>query len=193
MVKIFKPAFVDAIQASYFNYNNGLKIAMFNGVKKALGDVVLSCRLTTVSDVQTQTLVQTKAVEDRILKSILSQPVLIVPIAVIAGKMVQKAVDEYSLRDMKEASTEVADDRQSRTRLLPCATNVLKIRSEPESHDKPCCSRCYGCTTSCPSHHDKWVSKGHYSISDASFDRVSRHRSHCSLHLIYPCPHSRPH
>lgn len=50
-------------------------------------------------------LVQDQAVENKIFYSVLYNTRFIVPIAEKVGKMMARAVNEYRLRDMKEAST----------------------------------------------------------------------------------------
>lgn len=51
-----------------------------------------------------------KAVAYKIVKSVLFSKAFIVSIAENVGKMVDRAVDKYGLRNMEEASMTVADD-----------------------------------------------------------------------------------
>lgn len=55
--------------------------------------------------------VDTKAVVDRIFKSVLSNRGLLVPISKTVGNMVDSSGDGYHLCEMKEASTAVAGEQ----------------------------------------------------------------------------------
>lgn len=70
--KTFEYTFKQALQAIYFNSDNGLKSAMLNVVKQTLGNGVRSCRAPAVSKAETCSLVLTKAVADTIVESVLS-------------------------------------------------------------------------------------------------------------------------
>lgn len=92
----------DALQASYFISNNGLESAMSNLVGKALEELVRSGRAPAVSKAEKDSLVQTKAVADTVVQSILSNTEIIVPVAGTVENMVDKAVEEYCLRAMEK-------------------------------------------------------------------------------------------
>lgn len=95
-------------------------------------------------------LVQTKAVVDKILKSVLSKTGLIFSIAEALAKIVDGSVDNYSLRHMGEILTTVGEDEPSIESLLPSAARPSKILYDSESHREPHRSRCRRSRSSCP-------------------------------------------
>lgn len=76
------------------------------------------------------------------VKSVHPNKGFIVPIAGAVGKMEDRAVDEYRLRNMEEASTTVADNEPSTERSPSRSTRPSKITSDFESHKEPCPSFC---------------------------------------------------
>lgn len=121
-VKAVDSIFEDALEASYFNWNNGWKYAMFDVFEQGLSKMVRSGRVDTGVETKTCILVQTKAVADTIVKSELSNTGCTVPITETAGKMVARVLHEYRVPDMKEASTTVAHDEPWIARPPLCAT-----------------------------------------------------------------------
>lgn len=80
---------------------------------------------------------QTKAVGETIVKSLLSNTVLTVPIAKTVGQMVDRAVNDYRLRDLEETATTVADDELSVECSQPRATRPSEIPSDSKSLEEP--------------------------------------------------------
>lgn len=81
IVKAVQYTFVDALKANYFSSNNGLKSTVSNIVEQALGKVVRAGRAPTVSEAAMHSIVHAKGVANTIVKSVLSNMGLIVPIA----------------------------------------------------------------------------------------------------------------
>lgn len=79
-------------------------------VKPALGEVARSGPAPTVSRDEMHSLVQTKAVLDTIVKSVLSNKGFMVSIAETFGNTVDGGNDEYGPWDMEEASTTGVDE-----------------------------------------------------------------------------------
>lgn len=109
----------DALQAGYLNFNNSFKYAMFKVLEKELGEVVRYDRAPTVSEVEMHSLVQTKAVADMIVQSVLSHTKFIVPMGETVGKMMERAVDGFHLPDSKEAFSIAADTELMKKGLSP--------------------------------------------------------------------------
>lgn len=122
VVKSIEPTLADALKAICFNSYSGLEFALFNVFEQALDKEVRYRCAPTVSTAEIGRLVQTKAVADMIVKLVMSNMGLIVPIAKTVPKIIGRAVDEYHLRDKEEASATVADDEPSKDHLPPRAT-----------------------------------------------------------------------
>lgn len=79
---------------------------MFNGVEQALGKAVQFSRAPIELEAQINSLVQEKAVRDRIVKSVLSNIGFIVLIDETVRRVLYRAI-----RDMERAFTTAADDK----------------------------------------------------------------------------------
>lgn len=91
---------------------------------------------------------QTKALVSTTVQSLLLKTSFIVPIAGTVGEMVDRAVVEYRLGDMKEASMKVTDDDPS----IKCSPSRAKrpsnIPSDSKSREEPRPSRRHHCISS---------------------------------------------
>lgn len=108
-------------------------------------------------------------------------------------KMVERAVNEYHLCDMKEAFTTVLEDELSIPRLPLRTMRQLKIGSDFVSHKELCRSRRRDCSSSYSSRGETRASKGRYScnnVSDESFGRGSNHSRHPINTQRHKCHHS---
>lgn len=121
---------------------------MFNDVEQALNGVARSSSAWGVSEVEMCNLVETKAVADEIIKSILSKMRIIVPIADTVEQMVERAGNEYGVRDMEEAWTTATDNESFILRLPPYTKRQFKILSRFESQDEHRGSRRHRCSAS---------------------------------------------
>lgn len=139
----------DTLQASYFNSSeHGLKTAMFNRVEQALGEMVRSGHLPTISKAEMQRPVQNKSLTHTIVHSVLSNTGIVFLIAERMGNLVDRAIDEHSLRDIEKAST-ITADTDPFIELAPLhPTKLSKIPSDFESHEEPLRSRCCRCSSS---------------------------------------------
>lgn len=115
---------------------------MFNVVERALGEVVRSERVLTVSQPEMHSLFQAKNVLDTTDMPVLSNTGLIVRIAKAVGKMMNKAVDEYHIRDIEEASTTAVGDKPSIARLLSHAIRPSRTPSDSDLQEEPRRDRC---------------------------------------------------
>lgn len=99
------PTFKDALQASFFNFSNGLKTAMFEVVGQALGKLVGYGHVPLASEADMmQSLVQTKSAADTVVQRVLSNSGFIIPIAKTVGKLVERADDKHQIRKIDRAS-----------------------------------------------------------------------------------------
>lgn len=89
-----------------------------------------------------RSLSQTTTVVDTIVKALLSNTNLIVPIAETVGKVVSRAIDEYSPREIEETSTTVPGQEPWVEGDQPLSTKPSKKLSDSESHVEPRRSRC---------------------------------------------------
>lgn len=112
------------------------------------GEVVRSCHAPTVNGAEMHSLVYTKAVVDTIVQSVLSVAGFIVSIAERIEKMVDRAVDQYHLCHMEEATAARACTELVIERSPPCAMGPLKIRSDSEFSEEPRRSDCLQRTSS---------------------------------------------
>lgn len=85
-------------------------------------------RTPKVSEDQMHRLVQTKAVAYMVVQSVLSDTGIIIPIAETIGKMVDWPVHDDCLRNVKYASTIVADTDQLIERSPPVRKSDWKYR-----------------------------------------------------------------
>lgn len=93
-------------------------------------------------------LVQTRNVTGTIVRSVLSNTEFIVPVAKTVGKIVDRAVDDYRVRNMEEVLTAATEELQSVERSPPYTTRPSKVPFVPESPGEPYCL-CRRRTSSC--------------------------------------------
>lgn len=103
--------------------------------------------------------------------------------------MEDRAVDEFHLRNIGQASTRVADDEPSIVRLLTRAMGPSKIPCGSESHKEPIsgCRRRH--ISACRNGREKSVSKEQYSMSETASEKSSELGSNPSRHSIDLRPH----
>lgn len=159
-----EPTFDEAFQACFFSSTNISESAMFNVVEQAPGEMVQSSRAPIVSKTGMGGLSHTKAVQDTIVQSVLSNKILIVPISDTVGMTLHRVVTEYHLSFMEVASTTVADPKTLIQRSPPRATRPSTIPSDYDSHQERRRSWCHCCRSSHRNHCKTSVSKGPYSI-----------------------------
>lgn len=95
ILKAMESTLKEEWEANYFDSNIGLKSPLFNVVKQALGEVVWSDRVPTVSSKKVRSLVRTKDIVDSIILSVLLNMGCLFPIPETFEKMVYRAIDEY--------------------------------------------------------------------------------------------------
>lgn len=184
MFKAVESKFEDTLQTKSSSSRNGLISSMSNVVKQALSEMFQSGRVPTESNTEIRSLVRRKSVTYTIVKSLLYSTRFVVPIVETSKKMVDRAVDKYSLQDMEWAWTAVANDKLSIELYLSRSLKLSKILSDPHSHEE--------LRRSCPPrqssfHHiprDNSVSKRYHSVSDSGSNKNSERCSNCSHHSI---------
>lgn len=110
---------------------------MLNAVEHVLCKVIRTSRAHTVSETEMQSSVYTEAAQDTFLQSLLSSMEIIVPIAKRAVKMMNRAVNEYHVFHMEEASTAVASTEQMTGHSLPQLTVGSSVPCSFELHEEP--------------------------------------------------------
>lgn len=106
-------------------------------VEQAAGKVIGYSCSPKLSDADMDSLVQGKAVAEKIFKSVVLNFGFIVPIAENVERMMARAIDDFCLHHMEEASTTTSDDESSMGRSLLPATRPTKIPSSSETHREP--------------------------------------------------------
>lgn len=150
---------------------------MFKAPEQALCKVVRSVQASAVSNAQIQILILMKLIAERIVRSVLFNTALVVPIAELVAKLMDKAVDEHGSRDIKAASTSTTGSDPFIDRALPPLTMPSKTTSHSELHKELRRSHCHN--RSPPRCHSckKSVSNGLYTISDTQPDKSSKLKS----------------
>lgn len=134
IVKAFVCTFKDALQASYSNSSDYLKIAMFNMIERVLGEVIWYGGALTVHEAELPVSDHTKYLADTIVQSVLSNAGFTVQNSEIVGKLVDRAVDEPRLSDIQGASTTTAVTDSCIKLATPRWERPSKIQSSTELH-----------------------------------------------------------
>lgn len=109
MEKTVEPTSKEELQASNFNSNNDIKTSMFDVIEEGLNAMVRPGRALHYQRLKCAISPKTKSVADVTVQTVLSNKGFIVPIAETVGKLVDRAVDDCHLHDIKKASRTTAD------------------------------------------------------------------------------------